>query len=270
MIRPLLFALLLSVAAPVQAAVVYVERLEVTLTPEPDGRLLVEEVYTYDFRRQPVPTEHFRDVSLTPPEPARSPLRTRSVQLDEVTITAAGGTTTLTPEVTDQTARLTWPLDPATATYTLRYRVVGALSYPNHNETELVWSATGIHPQSFIQSVTVAVADPYNLLVSGRSCVVARTDQLDSCQGLTSDTTAARFFTRLIEPGDEVIITQSLDPTKVAYKTVESVRVVAWVGGALASLALLLIWFPSLVPWRRKPATAVQPDFKGEDLTDAV
>ena len=235
---PLCLAVLTTMLAlPAQAANLYIEALQTTLTPEADGSIVVEERYQYDpWRLSPKGINHLRQFDLTPPEPARSPLRWRYIELTEVTVHEGGTAIPAEIQRRGSMTAISWPIS-TTTPYTLRYRLRGALSYPSPTEAELVWSAAGVHGDTYIRNVVVQINGDEAVLGTGRSCVVARPEQLDSCGGLTTDTAGARFTAERIEPGAEVVVTQILDPATVAYAPVESIRAVTWLGGALASLS---------------------------------
>lgn len=121
-------------------------------------------------------------------------------------------------------------------TYTISYRVRGALYYYENGEMDLYWNATGNKWTVPMETVRVNAHDPDGIFLQNSHCYFGPTGSTNECAVATS-TEGVSFGSVSLAPGEGITVAQALDPDQTETLIVEEWSLwPIWLIGAL-------LWF---------------------------
>lgn len=121
-------------------------------------------------------------------------------------------------------------------TYTISYRVRGALYYYDNGEVDLYWNATGNKWTVPMETVRVNAHDPDGIFLQNSHCYFGPTGSTNECAVATS-TEGVSFGSVSLAPGEGITVAQALDPDQTETLIVEEWSLwPVWLIGAL-------LWF---------------------------
>lgn len=121
-------------------------------------------------------------------------------------------------------------------TYTISYRVRGALYYYDNGEVDLYWNATGNKWTVPMETVRVNAHDPDGIFLQNSHCYFGPTGSTNECAVATS-TEGVSFGSVSLAPGEGITVAQALDPDQTETLIVEEWSLwPIWLIGAL-------LWF---------------------------
>ena len=232
-------------------ALTEVQRLDAVLEVNTDSTLTVTE--TYELRRLSFTEDTFtRLIPLAHPLPNPAWTKERYVEAQFGSARTNGEEVTVEIAETDQGLQITAPLPQTgtTTTLVLSYELSGRLAYYENGDVDLLWNVTeGLSEYGF-RLVTANVEANTDLFAGGRTCVTGIEGELISCSTQVSTTTITHLG-RIIAPGVEFSISQSIKPQRV--EKVEFLRPHPWIlPGAVIFLIIVLAWILLTNRWARK------------------
>lgn len=105
-------------------------------------------------------------------------------------------------------------------TYTISYRVRGALYYYENGEVDLYWNATGNKWTVPMETVRVNVHDPDGIFLQNSHCYSGVEGSTNECAVATS-TEGVSFGSVSLAPGEGITVAQALDPDQTETLIVE-------------------------------------------------
>lgn len=121
-------------------------------------------------------------------------------------------------------------------TYTISYKVRGALYYYDNGTVDLYWNATGNKWEVPMEKVSVSVTGAEEIFLEDASCYMGESGSTDECP-VSSSSTVATFGEVSLAPGEGITIAKALNPDRVETLIVEKWSLwPVWLVGAL-------LWF---------------------------
>jgi uncharacterized membrane protein len=236
----LVLAGIVSFAFPAQVHAEHIESFQADIDIKKDSSFTVTETIDYVFTEE----RHgmYRCIPILHAEQPESILRERyidikfdSVLMDEKSV----------PYTVSDGAE--WCLkigDPNTTisgvhTYTISYRVLGAISYEPNGGAELYWNITGDEWTIPIHAVSVRVTSDDAILLPERACYRGVRGDSASCEVKTQEGGVAVFGGRNLNPGEGLTVAQAVNRSVITHDVRERYKLGMLV---LIVLPVLFVW----------------------------
>lgn len=262
--------LICVLVTPILARAESISSFSSDITLSKDGYFDVEETIVYDFGEEErhgifrtIPTEHSQE------SPRWFGDRVIEVEVQSVSMDQQSVPFSLDEEFGELNIKIGDPDRTISGvhTYTIEYRVRGALYYYDSGEVELYWNATGNSWEVPIESAVARVHNEDGIATGAAHCYFGGYGADNECQ-VNQDSDHVTFGSVRLSAGEGLTIAQNLDASAVEKLTIDKLSFwPLWlIGAVLWFIGLSLFLYRYLVKYRTHRSIIAQyepyEDFK--------